>query len=158
MQLYLEGKAENVINGLPTTNKSYGATIDLLKQRFGQTALIINNHMSKLLNLQKVESCDDLGGLQKMHEEVQAHLQSLKSLRVDVEAHGVLLKTSLLCALPNELVLKYNQHLQRERRDDLSSFLHILKMEIRSRESAWMVTSSDKHPPFNPTQRIQNSV
>lgn len=70
LRSYLKGKAEGIMGGLSTTNESYPIAVELLQQRFGDQSLFINVHMSNLLNLSKVTSCDDLTGLQTLHERI----------------------------------------------------------------------------------------
>lgn len=58
----LMGRAEGVIRGLSTTNGKYETTLCVLRRRFGQPPLIINEHMSYLLKLKKIHSSYDLEG------------------------------------------------------------------------------------------------
>lgn len=51
LRSYLTGAAANVVAGLPLTKASYDNAIQLLQNRFGRKDLVINAHMTKLLNL-----------------------------------------------------------------------------------------------------------
>ena len=106
LRIYLSGKAEGVISGLATTNESYSTAIHLLKERFGHKSLIVNDHMRRLLNLHKVRSCEDFDRLQRLYEEVQTRVRSLRNLGVEEKEYGVLLKTAIIQNLPQEVVLR----------------------------------------------------
>ena len=54
---YLGGSALQCIEGFPRTEDCYVEALKLLKERFGNTQLIISTHMNRLLNLEKVTSC-----------------------------------------------------------------------------------------------------
>lgn len=113
--------------------------------------LTTNDHMRKLLNLPKVASCDDLSGLQMLHERVQSHVRSLKHLDVHIDSYGVMLKAALLQSLPYELVLNFNKltltetsarEPRCERPDEVSTLLDLLNLEVRSREITSVMTGS----------------
>ena len=46
--------ALKVIEGLTLTNDNYTQALELLKQRYGNTQLIISTHMNKLIKLGKI--------------------------------------------------------------------------------------------------------
>lgn len=50
LKSYLEGEAASAITSMALSNENYDKAIELLQQRFGRKDLIINSHMSKLLN------------------------------------------------------------------------------------------------------------
>lgn len=83
--------------------------IELLQQRLGNENLLINEHMSKLLNLHKVTFCNVLSGLQTLDGRIQTNVRSLENHGVHIVSYGVMLKKVLLQNLPYELVLKFNQ-------------------------------------------------
>lgn len=56
LKSYLIGNAEAAISGVSTTEGNYQAAAGLLKECFGKTDAIVNDHMIQLLNLRSVAS------------------------------------------------------------------------------------------------------
>ena len=66
---------------------------------------MISRHMDLLLNLGHVSAAHQLRNLRRLHDSVETHVRSLKSLGVDSETYGTLLAFVLLNKLPQELRL-----------------------------------------------------
>ncbi|XP_077547538.1 uncharacterized protein LOC144159719 [Haemaphysalis longicornis] len=56
----LTGDAASVLTGLPATSHCYTDATQLLKQRFGNEELLIQEHMKKLIDIQPVRASDDI--------------------------------------------------------------------------------------------------
>ena len=52
----LGGPALSAISGFSLSDDNFDACINLIKERFGRTDLVISSHMNKLLNLHPVKS------------------------------------------------------------------------------------------------------
>ena len=110
LRAQLEGDASRVIAGFPLTNTSYGQSVALLKDRFGQPFKIVNAHLQALLHLPNPSNT--LSSLQLFHDSVEGHIRSLTtSLGKPVESYGDLLVPVILEKLPSEA----RKHLARER-------------------------------------------
>jgi hypothetical protein len=101
----MAGAAAESIAGLSLSNANYEEAIVILKSRFGNKQQIINRHMDVLVNLPSVSSETDMKGLRQLHDTVQSHIRSLKSMGVAPESYGSLLSSMLMSKLPTSLQL-----------------------------------------------------
>ncbi|GFX31913.1 uncharacterized protein TNCV_3408281 [Trichonephila clavipes] len=109
------------------------ATLDLLKGRFENKNMLINAHLSNLLNLTLVRNPTDIVSLRNLYNKAETQIRSLESLGVKGESYSNLLTPILLKQIPSELVLEFNRS-QKDEGFDLSALLQFLHLEIRSRE------------------------
>ncbi|KAM7283086.1 uncharacterized protein ISCGN_000249 [Ixodes scapularis] len=56
LKVYLVGRAESVVKGIPVTGDNYGTAVELLRKRFGQPSVIVNDHLTHLLNVKPITS------------------------------------------------------------------------------------------------------
>ncbi|GFV20125.1 uncharacterized protein TNCV_4194231 [Trichonephila clavipes] len=140
LKSYLCGNALACINGFPISDDKYDIALDLLKDRFGNKNMLINAHLSNLLNLTPVRNPTDIVGLRNLYDRVETQIRSLESLGVKGESYSNLLTPILLKQIPSELVLEFN-HSQKDEGFDLSALLQFLHLEIRSRERASQINS-----------------
>ncbi|XP_040074731.1 uncharacterized protein LOC120846891 [Ixodes scapularis] len=146
LKVYLVGRAESVIKGIPVTGDNYGTAVELLRKRFGQPSVIVNDHLTHLLNVKPNTMSDAANGLRRLYDDVQTRMRSLKSLGVDSDSYGVLLHTVLQRSLPPELIIRYNRSLivekrpQNEGRDDLARLLEFIEIEVETREKCRQLT------------------
>ena len=61
----LESAAAEAVTALSLTDANYSAAVAILKKRFGNTQLIVNQHMDELLRLTTVTSYHDVKGLRR---------------------------------------------------------------------------------------------
>lgn len=87
----MDGVAAEPIMGLSLTNANHEEAIFILKSRFGSKQQIINRHMDILLNLLSVTSETNPKGLRQLHDTVQSHMRSLKSMGVAPKSYSSLL-------------------------------------------------------------------
>ncbi|GFY24355.1 uncharacterized protein TNCV_1014041 [Trichonephila clavipes] len=156
LKSYLCGNALACINGFPISDDNYDRALDLLKDRFGNKNMLINAHLSNLLNLTPVRNPTDIVGLRNLYDRAETQIRSLESLGVKGESYSNLLTPILLKQIPSELVLEFNRS-QKDEGFDLSALLWFLHLEIRSRERASQINS---HKPCHysppPQDRIKN--
>lgn len=93
LRSYLTGIAANVVAGLPLTEASYDNAIQLLQNRFGRKDLVINAHMTKLLNLNPVKNASDKKALRYLYDNCEIQIRSLASMGI-FDTYG-----SLLCPI-----------------------------------------------------------
>ncbi|GFT07018.1 uncharacterized protein TNCV_1415691 [Trichonephila clavipes] len=101
--------------------------------------MLINAHLSNLLNLTPVRNPADIVGLRNLYDRAETQIRSLESLGVKGESYSNLLTPILLKQIPSELVLEFNRS-QRDEGFDLSALLRFLLLEIRTRERASQLT------------------
>ena len=95
--------ASECISGLTTTAENYNEAVELLKQRYGNTQVLINAPMQQFVSLPVIKSVNDVKGLRKLHEKVKSSVRNLKILDVDPSSYGNLLLPLINAKLPNEL-------------------------------------------------------
>ena len=80
--------ANEVIPGLSLTAANYDEAVAILKRRFGNKQLITNKHMKTLLNINSVKSGLNIQVLRQLHDLIESHVKSLKSLGVSPSSYG----------------------------------------------------------------------
>ncbi|MEM7375590.1 MAG: DUF1759 domain-containing protein, partial [Bacteroidota bacterium] len=78
----LQGDALKTIAGLESTNSNYTVAIDILKERYGNQQLIIQNHYTKLADLEAAS--DRIHSLRSVFDTIEQHLRSLEALGEDI--------------------------------------------------------------------------
>ena len=101
----LECTALDAIAGLTLTATNYREAVSILEKRFGNKQQIMAKHMDAVLNVEAVTSPSHLKGLRHLHDLVESHVRSLKSLGVPSGSYGCLLTSVLVNKLPQELQL-----------------------------------------------------
>ena len=78
----LKGEALTAISGHQLSNSNYTVVVDMLKQRFGNTQLIINAHYRSLSNLPM--ATNQITSLRQCFDTIQWYLRSLEAVRENV--------------------------------------------------------------------------
>ncbi|GBM19339.1 hypothetical protein AVEN_195979-1 [Araneus ventricosus] len=80
LKSYLINDAEIAIRGLALKSENYDLALNILKERFGRTDMIIDAHMSQLLNLNPVRKSQDAKSLRRLYSicETNSHTQIRK--------------------------------------------------------------------------------
>ncbi|XP_064462615.1 uncharacterized protein LOC135373322 [Ornithodoros turicata] len=158
LKSYLIEKAATAVSGLSLTAENYDVALMLLKERFNRRNLIIDEHMSRLLNLPKVGDSGQARKLRELYDEVTTEVRSLEALNVPHTSYGVLLLSALRKAIPNDLNLEYDRkHIDGD--EDIKSYLEFLRIEVASRERLQHVGPSGfegRRPPLD-KQRHPNT-
>ena len=77
LRSYLSGNALHAIDGFSLSSANYEKAMLLLKERYGNTQVIITSHMNELLKIPKVRTD---GEIRQCYDNIEAHVRSLKSL------------------------------------------------------------------------------
>ncbi|CAB4041796.1 Hypothetical predicted protein, partial [Paramuricea clavata] len=134
LKSFMDGAAAESIAGLSFTNANYEEAIVILKSRFGNKQdILLNLDMDILLNLPSVNSENNLKGLRQLHDTVQSHIRSLKSMGVAPESYGSLLSSMLMSKLPTNLQL-VDSRVVKENEWNLDKVLNTLQQELEARE------------------------
>ncbi|XP_064465049.1 uncharacterized protein LOC135376466, partial [Ornithodoros turicata] len=107
----LTGEAAAAISGLPPTERCYNDALEILKGRYGNEALQIEDHMTRLMGLQPVRSHQDAKGLRKLHDELSSHTRALKALGVSEESFSSMLYSLMLRLIPQSIVVEFNRRM-----------------------------------------------
>ncbi|GFX40785.1 uncharacterized protein TNCV_3760091 [Trichonephila clavipes] len=130
----LDPKSRNII-----VDSEFRA-LDLLKDRFGNKNMLINAHLSNLLNLTPVRNPTDIVGLRNLYDRAETQIKNLESFGVKGGSYSNLLTLSLLKQIPSELILEFNRS-QKDEGFDLSTLLRFLHLEIRSHKRASQINN-----------------
>ena len=84
LQSFLSLSASECISGLTTTAENYNEAVELLKQRYGNTQVLINAHMQQSVSFPVIKSVNDVKGLRKLYEKVENSVRNLITLDVDL--------------------------------------------------------------------------
>jgi len=98
LRAHLGGEASRAIAGFPLTSANYCQSVDLLKDRFGQTQRIVNAHMHALMNLPNPNN--EIRSLREFHDAIENHVRGLLVLGWTTETYGALLVPMVLGKLP----------------------------------------------------------
>ncbi|KAH9375207.1 hypothetical protein HPB48_018767 [Haemaphysalis longicornis] len=99
--------------------------------------------MTRVLQLQAVDSAQNVGALRHLYDEVVKNVRSLEALGVKQKQYSAQLRVAIEKRLPHELVLRYC-HQKPEEADThstISALLDFLKKEVRSSEEAIEIAS-----------------
>ncbi|XP_075559900.1 uncharacterized protein LOC142591457 [Dermacentor variabilis] len=135
----LSEKAAAAIAGIQVTGANYTTVIELLKERFGRRDVLIQEHLTQLLDLPTVQNEKEHIGLRRLYDHLQRNIAGLTALGVKTDSYGALLSSALLRMLPTDLVVGYHKGLSAASRDDaisIKSLQAFLKTEVESREKA----------------------
>ena len=75
LRILLQGKAARAVAGFPLTDANYSHSVEILKEKFGQTQKIVNAHMQSLLNLPNPRNT--LKDLRPFYDSIESHIQGL---------------------------------------------------------------------------------
>ena len=101
------------VSGLTTIAESYNEAVELLKQRYDNTQILINTHMQQFVSLPVIKSVNDVKGLRKLYENVKSSVKNLKTLDDDSRSYRNLLVLLINAKLPELIettVLVMNLH------------------------------------------------
>ncbi|XP_075535195.1 uncharacterized protein LOC142570736 [Dermacentor variabilis] len=135
----LSGKTAVAIAGIQVTGANYTTVIELLKERFGRRDVLIQEHLTQLLDLPPVQNEKEHIGLHRLYDHLQRNIAGLTTLGVKTDSYGALLSSALLRMLPTDLVVGYHKGLSAASKDDgiiIKSLEAFLKTEVESREKA----------------------
>ena len=145
---YLKDEALKTIEGLTLSEENYEKALNILKERYGNTDIIISRHMKELVSLPSVTSDSDLKGLRRFYDALESHIRRLLSLKIDAGSYGMMLKSIILEKLPNQVRLLLTRDL-RDTEWDLTKLQTALKNELLAREACSLIPSSDQSEEEN---------
>ncbi|XP_077553627.1 uncharacterized protein LOC144168541 [Haemaphysalis longicornis] len=109
----LTGTSMTAVRGLQATEACYEDAVEILKRRFGNKEKIEQEHLAQLRTLPSVASSEDVRGLRRLYDHVQAHIRGLKGLGMSMSSYSAMLSGVLLSELPKEMVVDFHRELSR---------------------------------------------
>lgn len=134
LKSYLNGDAETAICGLALNSENYEVALNILKERFGRNDIIVDAHMTKLLNLNPVRKSYDVSALRRLFTECQTHIRGLENNGINPDSYSCLLYPILLKAIPRDLSLELSRKTHDKKENKITELLEYLKIEIQCRE------------------------
>ena len=154
----LGGPALSAISGFSLSDDNFDACINLIKERFGRTDLVISSHMNKLLNLDPVKSSSNVKALRTLYDSCEINIRSLNSLGIVSESYGSLLGPIILKLLPDDLNLEFNKRRNSKQQYNITELLDFIRLEVESREASNLIINSKKKEPNYCRQNKNNYV
>ena len=99
----LTNKAKAAVNGLAVTTGNYAEAIDILRNRFGDTAAATGEHFNRLHNLRS--AAYTVRQIQRFYDEIFVHVRNLKNIGVSSSSYEIMLLPILLSKLPESVQL-----------------------------------------------------
>ena len=96
----LEGEAKCAIQGYPLSGSNYQLVLDVLRERYGRSDLIIAAHFSMLSSLP--QASNNTVSLRKTYDQLEMHIRSLEVLAEPVESHAIV--TTIMSKLPKTVI------------------------------------------------------
>ena len=138
----LKGEAARAIAGLPLTNENYEKAIDLLKERFGKTQVLINAYKESLSKFHGPPS-SEIRALRTFYDTCETYIRGLQTLGVSTESYGSLLIPIILKKLPPEIrCLLFRADPQAD--VSLDRLRTAIQREIETQEKGYMPQSTEE--------------
>ena len=137
----LEGQAALCISGLSLSGRNYVEAIDILKNRFGDEQLLVNNCIQTLMNMQPIKSDHELFKIRHFYDNIESNIRSLRALNIDVKSYGPILLPMIMPKLPPDIRLNLTR---KNLGWDLMGILKHLLDEISAREKCGFATGDEK--------------
>ncbi|XP_073955503.1 uncharacterized protein [Choristoneura fumiferana] len=95
LKKFLKGEPLQLIDSLPIIGESYASAIDLLQKRYNNPPLLVNSHVTSLLDLPAIQR-GTASELRNFVASVRQHITSLKNYKQPVDEWNSLLTCILL--------------------------------------------------------------
>lgn len=133
LRFLLEGSASEAVWALTLSAANHQDAINILKKRFGNRQLIVSKYMETHHNIDPVTSEQNLWGLRKLYNDVEANTRSLKALGVEPETYRIMLASVLLGKLTSDLHLIVSRKISNAELT-LDTLQWVMEEELTSRE------------------------
>ncbi|GFQ84438.1 integrase catalytic domain-containing protein [Trichonephila clavata] len=148
LKSYLGGTALSTVDGFSISDSTYDAAINLLKERFAREDLLIQTHMSNILNIKPLKHSNDINAFRKFYDKVSMELRSLECLGLCIENISSVLCTTILKALPQDILIEFNQLQNEKPYTNVNDLLNFLSLSLRSRERAALISCDSSSRRF----------
>ena len=144
----LEGKALLAISGLELTSDNYDVASTLLKERFGDEQLVVDNHYAKILNI--FPASNEIRQLRAVLDLIEMHLRSLDAIGQDVEQPYLL--SVIKSKFPKEILEQLEIQRGKEKWT-VAKLRELLQLQIKAKEGATREVISSKNTNLFPQSR-----
>ena len=138
MALEKDSEAEKLVKGYPMTADNYPHALRDLNDAYGDPQVVINHHVSKLLNLPKQSSPQSL---RELYNSITTHVRSLDALGITSEMYSVFLVPIVKSKLSEGL----RKDVTKKKITEIEELLKELKVEVETECSAHQVKVAFEH-------------
>jgi len=128
----LENEALKSIAGLELTNANYEAAISILKERYGNTQLILDTHYTQLMEMPP--AINKTASLRTVFDRIEQHLRSLQSLGEDINHRQII--SLIRNKLPRVVIARIEQQKDASQDWTVEGLRKALKAYISAQEIA----------------------
>ncbi|KAL1419404.1 hypothetical protein MTO96_005139 [Rhipicephalus appendiculatus] len=136
----LTGKAAAAVSDIQASEQNYDCTIKTLKEHFGRQDVLVQEHLTQLLNLQTVKRLDDVNALRRLHDNIRRNVAGLKNLGVQPDTYSGMLCAVLFRVLLTKLAVEFHKTHATDKdvldSSTLDAILGSLRLELDSRGRA----------------------
>ena len=145
MALEEGSEAWKLIEGYPILAANYDNAMQDLHDTYGDQQVVINHHVSKLLNLPKQSNSHSL---RELYNSINTHVRSLEGLGIDPEQYSIFLVPIVMSKLTDSL----RKEMTKKKIKDIIQLLVELKEEVGTECSANQVKQA-----FEPEVQVRES-
>ena len=160
----LSGPALAAVHGLPHTTAGYNQAIELLLNRFGRRAPIINTRINEMMRLPSLDDSAGPQALRSFSDKLHLSVRSLESLGVDINNASEILGPVLLSRFPPAMRIRWMETHPADARDTIDNpvpgtikvdaLLAFLALQVEHRELGVGASNNKSIPkPPPPTTR-----
>ncbi|XP_071044448.1 uncharacterized protein [Parasteatoda tepidariorum] len=142
LKAHLSGTALSSIEGLPISDTTYDTAIDLLKNRFAKTDLLIHTHMNNILNIKPLRNSNDVFAFRKFYDKINIELRSLENLGQSIKDLSSVLCTTILKSLPRDILIQMDKTTNESAYNDINTLLTFLSDILHIRERAEIIKNN----------------
>ena len=139
LKSYLEGDAKELLEGLPRTDANYAFALELLEENYGNKEVLVNNHVSKLINLEKQDEKDS-SSLRTLYNQITKHVRELETLGITAEMYSIFLVPIVQSKLSEDIRKTW----ARAKEKGIKKLLELIQIEVESAENSEQVVQAFK--------------
>ena len=150
LKMYLDKDALSLAEGYKVTKENYGIVLKELKEAYGDKEVVINHHVSKLINLPKQTNPKEMKDL---YHTIASNVRSLEALGVNSEQYSIFLVPIVKSKLNDD----FRKEITKKKVKDIVELLQELKVEVDITCSSDQVKQAfEPEVPRHRDQRVQN--
>ena len=160
LRSYLTETTSECIKGLSLTSANYQKAVEILKERYGNTQILISSYVDVLVKLARADNMRVIDKLRKICNSLETSVRNLAELGVEITSYGTLLISIIFDRIPTELKLLISRKFKNV--FDLDILIEIFKEELFARERVQAIdgnknSSSDETGYFTGHNLLSNS-
>ncbi|KRY42480.1 hypothetical protein T03_12238, partial [Trichinella britovi] len=112
---------------------NYETALTIINEKYGNSQLLIEEHLKSLQNLPVITNQWDLKRLEKFVSDMEINIRGLETLKTPPAVYHAVLMPLILSRLPREISVEW-KHQNPNRQKDMYVLLLFLKAGLRSRK------------------------